>query len=307
MVNYETGVATSPSDLLAKFLAFLATCGWQSGTPISGDAVIWNDATGTIYAGIDATTTEWHRRGCTGFDSGLAWDAQPGAAAYTDICNFGAGPFTAYHFFVGDEDANEYAHMAVEVTAGVFRHWVLGSLVKAGSYTGGTYCDSVFRDSTSNPALINNAEWRGHRHIGDTVNLDREHAHIWVDYDGKASPNWQRVRVATNALNDDDACLGSGRSTGIMAAGWIAQDQAWNLRTPMFPIMYFARRASSLMSPIGRIPNTRFVSMRNFQPSEVVTYGSEDWMIFPMFARYETTPAAGTPSSGLYGIAHKRS
>lgn len=307
MVTYETGIATSPADLLTKLTTFLLANGWQVSAPTGGDAVIYNDPSGTIFAGVDVTATEWHRRGCTGYNGAAAWNAQPGAAAFTDICNFGAGPYTAYHFFLGDEDGREYVHMAVEVAANVYRHWLLGELVKFGTWDGGQYNDSVFANLTSTLNGQNNSgDFGGHRMVCDAShNSALELAHILIEYDGKVMPNWQRVRTA-GTVSDADACAGSNRSQGIFAPMWTTEDQIWNLRTAMWPAVFFANRGTSLVSPIGRVPNLRLVSMRNFTAGEVVTYGGDDWMIFPNIARYQTAPAAGTPSSGLYGVAHKR-
>ena len=300
MVNYQTGVATDPTDLINKLNTFLDAHGWTTDSPASGAVVISN---GTIFAGIAVTTTEWQRRGCTGFSGGAAWNAQPGAAAFTDICNWGAGPFTAYHFFVGDEDGIDYVHVSVEVSANTFRHWVLGGLVKSGAFVGGTYCDSTFADF-SNIFAMPEADYAGHRHICDATS-DVQVSHIWADYDGKATPNWQRMRSAGNTA-DVDACTGSSRNKGILAFMTGTQDQGWNLRTPLFPATYFANRAANLVSPLGRIPNFRLVSVRNFTAGEIITYGSEQWQIFPVFVRHTSTPGTGVLSSALYGLAHRR-
>src|SRR5690606_24499136 len=141
---YETGVADSPIDLLTKLMVFVELNGWTADGGSSG-FVIYNGASGIgIFAGVQATSNELQTRACLGFSGGLAWNAQPGNAGVTHVMNLGAGPYTAYHFWVGDEDGNDYVHVTVEKTAGEFRHWALGRLVPFGSITGGVYCDSTF-------------------------------------------------------------------------------------------------------------------------------------------------------------------
>lgn len=303
MVNYETGIASTPTDLLSKLATFLLAHGWDTHTPASGDIVIANDTSGSVWAGIDATTTEWKRRGCTGFNGAAAYDAQPGHSGVTDTVTWGAGPYTAYHFFVGDEDGNEYCHVSVEISASVYRHFVLGELVKYGTYTGGVYHDFA-QPGLSDPFNMNNGDWGGHHAICD-ANSGVVTAMIWVDYDARPSPNWQPVLASGNQATAN-VCLGGTRSTSMFAAFHALADQAWNLRTPLLPANYFVTRAGSLLSPIGRIPNYRLVNMRNIVPGEIITYGSDEWMIFPYWNRFSTPQPTGQVSSALYGLAHRR-
>lgn len=298
-VNYETGVANDPADLLTKLITFITGLGWSADVPLSGDAVL---SRGTIFAGVDATATTWETRGCLSFDSGLAYNAQPNNAGITMQVLWGAGPYTAYHFFVGDEGGRHYAHVTVEVTAGSFKHWVLGELVKSGTWTGGTYVDGV-RAST-NSLTMNNAHTGDHRSICDANNTASETGHIYIDYDSKVN-NWGILKAA-DEIDEADSLSGSYRSDGIYASVWGVGDQGWNLRTPLFPAIYFANRGSNLKSPIGRIPNFRFVHLRNFTPGEIVTYGSQEWQVFPMLVRYDTQPTQGNVSTGHYGYAHLR-
>lgn len=298
-VNYETGVASTPADLLTKLITFLTGLGWTAQVPLSGDIVL---SRGTIFAGIDATTTGWDTRGCLSFDGGLAWNAQPNNSGVSQNTLWTAGPYTAYHFFAGDEGGRYYAHVTVEISAGSFKHWVLGELVKSGTYTGGTYVDSVRADTNS--LTMNTSNSSGHRSICDANNTGSETGHIWIDYDSKVN-NWAILRAADENDQEDAAC-GSYRNEGIYVPFWTIGDQGWNLRTPLFPAMYFANRAAGLRSPIGRIPNFRFIHLRNLTPGELVTYGGQTWQVFPMLIRYDTTPSDGNVSSGHYGYAHLR-
>lgn len=298
-VNYETGVANNPADLLSKLITFLTSHGWTENTPSSGDVVLEN---GIIFAGVDATSTTWETRGCLSFDGGLAYNAQPDNAGITNQVLWGAGPYTAYHFYAGDEDGSNYAHVTVEISAGNFRHWVLGELVKSGTWTGGTYVDSVRADT--NPTGMNNENSSGHRFICDANNAASETGHIYIDYDSKTD-NWGVLKAA-NEIDEANSLSGSFRDEGIYVPFWAIADQSWNLRTPMFPAIYFANRGSNLKSPIGRIPNFRLINIQNFSPGEIVTYGSQEWQVFPVLVRYDTAPSSGNVSSRHYGYAHLR-
>lgn len=298
MVAYETGVATSPSDLLGKLGVFVEANGW-SYDPGSSGAVIYNGASGVgIFAGIFATATEIQTRGCLGYLGASAWNAQPGNSGVTHIIDMGAGPYTSYHIWVGDEDGQDYVHLTVEKTAGEFRHWALGKLVPYGSITGGVYCDSTFL--SDNTSFRNQPDAAAHRHLCD-ANCNGTLGHVWVDYDGKIN-TWQRLQTAGTLTSTFHT--GSTRTEGFYANFMNIGYQRWNFRTPQWPMVYFANRASSLRSPIGRMPNIRAINMRNFFPGQEVTISGDTWKIFPVFQKQTEVVANTIVSSGLYGYAH---
>lgn len=301
-VAYQTGVASSPSDLLAKMISFIALNGWTYVVPSTGDAAISNgESSGqAIACGIDVVTAnQWQTRGCEQINAAVGWNAQPGRANQTHTCNWGTGPFTAYHLWVGDEDGFEYVHLSVEVTSGEFRHWALGQMVPFGTIVGGVYSDSTFL--ATNDSLKNAPEYSGHRHLCD-AGCNDQGAHVLLDYDGKVGGHWQAVTQAGSV--DANFHTGSNRSLGIIAPFMTIGYQRWNLRTPMWPMIYFANRASSLRSPIGRMPHIRSINIRNFFPGQTYTIGSEDWMVLPVFQKQIDSVGSGIVSSGLYGYAH---
>lgn len=303
-INYQTGVASSPLDLLQKFRTFLLAHGWASTTPSGGDYVL-NNPDGDLYVGFDATSTDLLFRGALGANAGLSYDNQPNNSGSTFTVNVGAGPYTAYHFFVGDEDGRDYAHAVVEISALHYRHMVFGQLIKAGTYDGGVYCDATRFDLSS--GLINAPTAVHHTVICDTIQSVSQAGHIRVDYDGKVN-NWCRLRdSAANPGGDTNAALGSVRTNGIDEPLFAAGVQQWNLRTPMWPLNYFVQRPSSLRSPVGRIPHMRYMTIRNFTPGETITIGGEQWMVFPFHRRQVDAVAANVASSGVYAYAYRLS
>lgn len=303
-ISYETGVASSPTDLLDKLDTFVSAHGWSIVSAATGRII--SDG-GQIFAGILDEASDWQTRGALGDDTGAAWDVQPNAASVSHLTNWGAGAFTAYHFYVGDEGGKKYVHVTVEVTPGKFRHWALGELVQFGSYTGGVYSDSTYCADDSNNRCF--PESGAHRHLADAGNFATGGAggaaHVWVDYDGKTD-NWQALEYVTGAV-DAAKMLGSSRQPGLYDGQLRAGAQSWNLRTPLWPLEYFAGAASNLRYPLGRMPNIRAVSMRNFTPGQIITIGSTDWQVFPVFARTDVWDINDGPlSSGYYGYAHRR-
>lgn len=298
--NYQTGVASSPLDLLQKFVTFATSHGWNDNVPASGDVVLINpDA--DLFVGFDATTSELNFRGALGYDGLLAYDAQPNNAGRTFALNLGAGPFTSYHFFVGDEDSRDYAHAAIEVSANIYRHMAFGQMLKSGAFTGGVYCDGTYLQDDTTSRHQPDSQW--HQVICDAFASINQNAHIRVDYDSKIN-NWCRL---TTDLTDTNAALGSYRNNGILKSLMDAGVQQWNLRTPLWPLQYFVNRASNLRTLVGRLPHLRAISMRNFTPGELVSVGGEQWQVFPIFQRQINNVANTVISSGIYGYAYRRS
>jgi hypothetical protein len=283
-VAYQTGAASDPADFLSKLGTFAAANGFTVDT-VSGGVVFHAD---DIVVGANAGASAISLRGGTAYDGGAAWNAQTNAATTNAIMDsLGVGPYTAYHFFVGDEDGDRYVHAALEITAGLFRHLAFGQLVKYGTYTGGVYVDAVDWSQSSNHA--NQPTSVQHSVICDANYTGSSGAHVYIDYDSKTN-NFQYVR------NDSTTpyCIGSCRSQGIYAPLIAAQGAKWNVRTPMFPMEYFTTRASSLYSAIGRIPHMRYLSLRNLGPGDEITVGGETWKCFPIVQR---TTSSGSSSS----------
>jgi hypothetical protein len=296
---YETGAASSPADFVTKLGVFAAANGWAVDA-VTGGVVFHVD---DIVVGMNSDSANINMRGGTAYNGAAAWNAQTNApSAMTCIMDIHAGPYTAYHFWVGDEGGRKHVHATVEITDGVFRHLSFGHIIKLGTYTGGVYIDAVNWDETSDD--INVPDSTNHQVIGDAGSGLTNRAHIWVDYDSKTN-NFQYVYQ--NDSFSVDRCYGSVRFDGIFAALVSTQYMKWNLRTALYPIEYFVGRPSSLFSPIGRIPNMRQLNLRNIAPGGELIIASETWKCFPLVSRTDSSgsTSSSTHSSSYYGYAFR--
>nr|WP_247739358.1 hypothetical protein [Pseudomonas aeruginosa] len=174
---YFTGTANNPADLLAKLRVHAESLGWVTDRASASEWLCHN-ADG--YWSFNAGSNQWQLAGNTGFDDGLAWNAQPGNSVQNNpysskeatIAQLSAGPFTRYHLFA----TAAYLHLHVEIAAGQFRPVMIGSLNKRGvGYTGGQYVCGSFLYS-SGQALTNN--WSSHPFDGYHIRYSggRQHA-----------------------------------------------------------------------------------------------------------------------------------
>lgn len=296
---YETGAASGPGDLLGKLATFV-----QANTPIvagpASSGSVFHD--GDLVVGYNTVnTTEIHLRGGTSYLGASAWNAQPNAPAKTAVTNLlTVGPYTAYHFFCGDEDGYDYVHAIVELTDGRYRHFYFGRLVKKGSYTGGIYIEGTNWNQT--PNFINSPDASQHSIPGDSVSSNATANHLRIDYDSRVN-NFQEISAITPW--GATKCSGSMRSFGLYAPLIAAEEMKWNLRTPLYPIDYFAARESNAWSKIGRMPNVRQLNMRAIAPEDEIEIGGETWKCFPVTQRQSAAVASTIESSGLYGYAHR--
>jgi hypothetical protein len=298
---YQTGAASDPADLLADLGTFAAANGWTVSSPTSGKVF----SKGSAFCGVVADADSLDSRGCISYDSGLAWNAQPGHSGVTHSCNLGAGPFTAYHFYAESEESKSFLGAVVEISAGVYRHWVLGDLIKYGAWTGGTYSDSVFHDTTSDDA--NRTTSANHRYLADTIYGGTARGQFYCNVDG-LTDNWVKIAASSDIASASSFGTGCVRGDGKWIGAIGSQYQKWNLRTPLFPLELFVNRPSSLRSIVGRVPALRHVSLRNYMPGEILSIGGDDWQLWPVVARTDTSGSSSstTPSSGYYGYAYLR-
>lgn len=297
---YETGTASSVSDLLTKLVTFATANGWTNNSPSTGVVL----SKGTVVCGLFANSPNLDTRGAITVANGSAWNAQTGNSSTTHQMDIGAGPYTAYHFYALTEGSKDLLAVCVEISAGVFRHWILCDLIKVGSFTGGTYTDSV--NWNDGAIYINVPDSSYHRFIADSANANASQAgHFWVDSDG-GSNTWGTVRDETDFTlrAGVGSVRGAGKWTKMMSIGY----QRWNLRTPLWPIELVVTRASSYRTPLGRVPAMRLVNIRNHTPGEILTIGGADFQLWPVCARTDAwgDTSSTIPSSGHYGYAYKR-
>jgi hypothetical protein len=157
---YQTGSATSSTDVLQQLVTFLTAHGWTSDrSAVEGsgwtaslhksgnyvhlraaenESAIWHTMYGAVHYGL-------HMYLGTAYDGAQPFNNQTtgapiGSTTYpTGVgMRLSAGPFTNYYFFT--DSANDNVVVVVEKTPGFYLHMGWGlSLLKAGSFTGGAY------------------------------------------------------------------------------------------------------------------------------------------------------------------------
>lgn len=159
---YQTGVYSTPDQLLSAIRTFAAANGWTENSYAvdgTGHRLCINKGTvylnfrsavsevllppSTLYSVNATSTTGVACAISTGYSAGAAWNAQPGAIAGNGYsAAFYLTSSGNYHLFANPSP--DMLFCVVEVSPGVFNHIGGGMLEKYGSYTGGEWVSGSY-------------------------------------------------------------------------------------------------------------------------------------------------------------------
>ncbi len=323
---YQTGVPTDIEDLIGDLFTFLtgATATWvQDEYDVSGNY-------GTIHKNSCYVSFRWDTSPATdlGVYQSTGWSAsnlpheQPGDSGNGDTSTpinaerrvnlLGAGPYTAYYFFASDS-APFYCHVVVEMTSGRFRHFGFGEINKVGDWTGGEYCYGHYW-SQSGPQ-IDQVGGTQHSLVFDGIlNINANGGTMRIeDFPGQgASDIWGVFVNSTSAgvdtATNDRVPLVGGSRDGFWGypMGWIPMARL-NAYKPFIPIPAMWKDTTTAPDTwylLGYQPDCVIVNMRYFNDGDIITVGSDSWMVFSWVRKQYLQ--VNTEESWNGGLAYKR-
>lgn len=307
---YVTGSTTNPTNLLDAVRTTLLSLGWTvnywgadaySGSSdanrgnatmnqwlslLSPDGAYFNLISdlgrGSVWAG-----------GATGYSGSSNHNSIPGKSTWAETNGLG-GPYTAYYIFA----TTTYCHVVVERSTNQFAHFQIGRLEKAGTYTGGEYVHQTLWDY-GNTSRQNNPDDNNSclpfDSFGQSGYLG---AAVRMDIDG-ASNNWINYYGA-----DPAHCAGTMRKQSLGRHLWERTPNTMNGMTPLIPSIIVGPRPAGGNAILGTVPDVRGVNMTLLAPKQLITLGSDDWMVFPVIRKGTGTIYEAV--SGIYGIAYRK-
>ncbi len=309
---YQTGTAADPDSLLDAFRSFLAANGWTinrwTGPNASPELCV---SKGQVFANMRALNNQVPPSksnsgsypadgialvGSTGYDGAAAWTSQPGrveddnGTSAESVGLYEVNGQCTYHFFTTINP--DMAMMVVEVIPGVFHHLGFGDLVKLGAFTGGQYVTASF--AYRDYIYTTNQDYTAHpydQYVGIPFNDSSYYpgAFIRADYDGFTG--WSSVAAIAASPNQSKTAqsvfIGNGTYNELRHYYNLieANPISFNGRTPMEPTMLLVNRGSGFMSPVGITEHIRHISMAGFAPAEIISYGADQWMVFPAHSK----------------------
>lgn len=308
---YTETTAASVEDLLNQIAVAAFAEGWTVHRNVldgdlrtvtlqkSGDYIhLWNTSTSNFYV-----------RASADYDSLEAPDDQPDVSVSRALCNCGTGPFGEVFFFAEDSPA-EHFYTVINMDGTHYRHMAFGELVKYGTFTGGTFFDALNYDSgdvTSNGSPLDSDH---HQMFSCSSNTNTNAGGVRCDVDGNTNyfapftnPNDAAGPAATGGMgqesNSNTANWGDGFRT---QSGFFNRSiNSWTGRTPMQHIQIRVERPDNFYSPLGEVPNMRYINMTRFVAGQEFSLGSDTWKVFPWVKQ-----GAPVPHSGQHAFAYKK-
>ena len=287
---YQQTNATSVENLVNAIAAFAVSAGWtQRRNDLTG-----TNRTVTLQKGGDnihlynTDTSNIGLAASVGYDAGLGPRAQPNQSLYNARCNVGTGPFANVFMFAGDSPA-EHVHVVIEVASGEFRMLSFGLLEKFGTYTGGTFFDASYINSSF---IANAADSRHHRLFDNGTQTSSQVATggtggVRCDVDGNtncfcpfADGSLATIPMASGGFISENPWTGG--DGGYRNSQFFAKSvNSFGGVTPVAPVLIRVERPDNYWSDIGHVPGIRFLNMAKFASGDEFSLGPDTFKVFP--------------------------
>lgn len=325
-MSYQTGTALHIDDLLLKLSVFAQANGWTENKAVAGSgdgasselylskgvsffafAAILTGGT-NVYHGVSQAIDHPQLRlyGATGFNGAFAVNAQPGTTSTYVETNWLLPNMTAYHFFT--DPTKTYLHVVVETTANEFRHFGIGLLDKVGVYTGGEYTYGTrwsqavsFIDVPGVGQGQHGSPWTtgGPANASPFVRANVDGSEWKIANGSSGTINW----FAPLAHNFQGDVLGNFLSFSTTNVP-IATPNRFNSTVVLFPLPCYIVRSATQRAPIGKPFDVRACNIQNISPSSLLTFGGDDWLIFPNVEKKDPLIRDDLPNSGWTAFAY---
>jgi len=309
---------------------------WSTFTVVEADRTLLGGATKTArYLRIAVGTS------LANATSNAASDATSAQVANLEYS------LTSWHIF-SDPTLCDYIHVVANFSNGIngdcYLHFSFGELDKHGmSHTAITYATSSPKRAYSVDASASNTcgDWNGGIY-GRTLSAYTGKAAfsyptyyngrnnlVWIA-DPTVAPQpatgWPGIDVANdstyvhNALQHFSSSWSNItpalRLTGNAEPGWscwnqFTTPQPYSGAVSMGPLPFWLLQSLSTSAQImylGAFPNVRTCSLESYAPQAIVTYGAEEWVLFPMLrsTTWAQMQVLDVVSSGRTGYAFKK-
>jgi len=281
---YQTGTFTSLADLHTTITNFCVANGWASTSGILSKA--------GVHVKLDSTSSADYLLTKIGTgDDGLGALTNAGSSFNTSavyvLKNFISTitfPATYHLISLGSPDA---IFLIINYNVTDCQHLAFGNCLKYGNWVGGQFLSATAgaNSSSLNPlqeySRVNNNA--GYNTLGGSG------AFLYSAYDNYQGParssslfnadfdgvGW-RANVDGNAVT-----LSETFGAAALAAPFLKTLNPINLQPTMGPCLFVVGRPAGFSSIVGSMPHIRYLRVDNYQPGDVISVGSQKWIVFP--------------------------
>lgn len=305
---YQTGTVADLQALITVIETFCTSNGWTKVTGTSEDTL----TRGTMYAQLRyATNTQNHIQLWTGDSldgSNDLVNPRDAATLWTTWANISLpNPFT-YHLFMSANQNNFFC--IINYNTSYIRHMGWGTLDKYGTYTGGEYYTAANGGSVNaGTSDFLEFDFRSDVESGWGICpfiVNRLIRTCYIRCDVNGVDTWLQNYKNWNGGGDTENRLVTAHSvTAYLSRGALNQ---WTSDVTLVPYIVAALRDANDLSIIGQVPQLRSTRCDNFNIADIITLGSDQWMIFPWYFKSFTDPngnnkVVNVPHSGLHAFA----
>lgn len=306
---YDSGTSSSFAELLQAVEAFLGGQGYIVGDGPSGSRIIRK---GSLVTRWRVTANALQCFGATGAADG----ATSGECPYAVVIGSPAlAPMlfpVSYEIFYNDTPEEFY--LVVSYNGDKYQHINFGLSDIEGVGGTGMWCTGSY---SSNASLNFDQSSRmfigvyssggggyvqatcimgfaGGFFLGDSGSCVADFVHCGLDF----TPTWLSAMNTSTGLHDqgDNAFLLS------------VIPSTFNQGNVLLPIQKSMRRPSGLLTVVASMRHARWTRIDNIAPGTIITFGSDRWKVFPLYAK-NTAARNGVPwgtgaeHSGTLGVA----
>lgn len=255
----------------------------------------------------------------TAYSGATTWFNQTGVLTRTGAYHaVGATDLSAsmtYHFFA--QNSGDQIFVVIEYASGKYQWFGFGIMTKSGTWTGG---DFMFGSNRGTGTIASNASRIGGPYkfynIGNTLTpfSDNPGPPSFVKVDVDAETGWHEALSADNFAPTKRRVV--DMNVGLQTVMSSGSPNSVNSVSVFAPVkICVSRTAAGGMSagtsvnyaPLGEIPGFFTCWIENFVPGQQVTFGSEDYRVFPWCGKGTSATNFNTSTrlSGYFGFAIK--
>jgi hypothetical protein len=334
MATLQDDTITSVRDIADAIDTFLTgSAGFTQDSAPTGTAsgnAAWNAAsagsnTGELWLAMEwAAETTFDLHHAQGYSAPLSPGSEPGDSNHPkEVSFFGTTLSNAELFGFANNATNEnerYAHFVIEFNRdGRFIHFGFGHIKpadKLGGWDGGAY---VYGGEWGTGSVSYNPADQAHRLL-----LDSNHVQVGTTLDiatMSCRNHWNGTALSeyVGFTNTTSGSLGNdANGDPIDRAEGYARYGPWpaglinypgnpnNAMIPLIPVELAHRGSLSATQRVlmARMPDIAICNIRDIQPKQQITIGSDTWMFFPWAQKLVST-TSGVMASRNAGVAYK--
>lgn len=310
---FQTGTATSFVNLLDTLRLFATGNGWTENSWVSPALSLQK---GTIYANLNATSTELQMKGSLGYSGAAAWNAQPSTHAPVPRIRdgwYGTVTWPAIYWLFSHASPDDIV-VVLRYQPTRFLYFTFGQLLKYGTYPGGEYYAASSESTTSgNEDTGQRAAQVPFLTSSDLANFAGLFwRRTYVNSLSVGIPDLIHAEIDSNTWggpvsHQSSAAIIPGRIQFLASSSdhtYPLQNRlvsAFNGLATLQPIEVFALRPDAHYSPLGRVEHLRYANVINHNPADIIDIGGQKWMLFPWTEKGGPGDSAGQH----YGYAVK--